>query len=151
MKIGMEVDVDKCSLTVYVQGALATVNICLQMWRTWYISYLKSTQYLWIFCPWKYILSVDNYGYVTCTIHIFIELMSLHGNTSTITLIALERCLSVEYPLRSITWITPTRTKRVICFTWFIIITKVSLETLVGKDIVACQSGRVSGMESESY
>ncbi len=86
-------------------------------------------------CNKIFYFPLAKYGYTACTIHIFIELMSLHGNTTTIALIALERWMSVEYPLRSIAWITPSRMKRVICIMWIFLGTKVSLETFIGKNV----------------
>ena len=55
----------------------------------------------------------DIFSVVNCVVVIWITLVSLSGNIFNIMFIAIERTISVYFPLKSITWITTSKTKKV--------------------------------------
>ena len=49
-----------------------------------------------------------------CAAHIFVSYLSISGQIFSLLLIAIERAISVHYPLKSRLWLTAAKTKKVI-------------------------------------
>ena len=69
----------------------------------------------------------DTLSNVLCIVHIWFNRLSVDGNMITVTLMALERVITVFHPLNARVWITTFRSKRV----WGLFVT-VEFHTISG-------------------